>query len=316
MLPNVFKTFHNGYGLELQHNFVGISGLWSDGDITLYNNSLDGKQTYHCNALRHTTTQDPNMIVAISKNGVITAIDRRIDKETPLKNINTKLTQTAICTFGDIITVGKTNEIIGFDSRNMSKELFVLDEVHSDDVIQLGLWRGLLVSASQDNLCCIIDYSKGNDGIVETINVGKPLSTLSLLNNQYLTLVSDDNAFVIYDGEVSKSVVCIDDLRPLILNTEIYGSTVLKSILVNNQLSVCTALPVGDVIISDWLAGSLFVQKTVLNGHSGLVRDVLWLDQIVYTIGEDGVILARNSFTSQPPLINTSTPSFLNHQLD
>ncbi|KAL7715529.1 WD domain containing protein [Entamoeba marina] len=252
MLPNVFKTFHNGYGLELQHNFVGIN---------------------------------PNMIVAISKNGVITAIDRRIDKETPLKNINTKLTQTAICTFGDIIT-------------KYVKELFVLDEVHSDDVIQLGLWRGLLVSASQDNLCCIIDYSKGNDGIVETINVGKPLSTLSLLNNQYLTLVSDDNAFVIYDGEVSKSVVCIDDLRPLILNTEIYGSTVLKSILVNNQLSVCTAFYL------------LFVQKTVLNGHSGLVRDVLWLDQIVYTIGEDGVILARNSFTSQPPLINTSTPSF------
>ena len=100
-----------------------------------------------------------------------------------------------------------------YDTRTM--KVIQSIEAHSDDVVDLAFWRGLLVTASQDNTANIIDYSKGDDGILSTINLDKPLDKISVLNQQYISVSSDDNAFTIFDGEIADQAVVIDDLRQL-----------------------------------------------------------------------------------------------------
>ncbi|EDR28739.1 hypothetical protein EDI_341890 [Entamoeba dispar SAW760] len=294
---NYLYSQHDGYGLELNCNPLGVNVLWSDGSLSWYSSDLKQQKNYQVNGQRSCNSNDPNVAFTISDTGVICSVDCRQDKPNILTKPSNHLTETAIASFDIGLAVSFKTHIKCFDIRNM-KVVCTINEAHCDDIVDVAFWRGLLVSASQDNLCCVIDYTQGNNGILETINVGKPLGLLGVASNKYLTIVSDDNAFVIYNGETSTLECQIDDLRTITSIGDETPSTILKGCVIDNKIGTATSFDSGKLVLSTWLGTNSFLSRSEAHYHSALVRDYEVINDIVYSTGEDGKIFVYNINTT------------------
>ena len=277
-------------GVQIEINMKGVYVRWNNGIITLYDFELNPIHNYQLQSVHFCLTQNPNIFLSVNSVGLISMINIETHSIEPFttKQINTT-NEFRISSFntGLVLSFGSKMRTYGLENKNL---VSIITSAHGDFITDVLFWRGLVVSCSQDGTCCIIDYTQGDDGIIDTINMEKPLNLITVYNDKYLSLVSDDNACLLYDGEKMENVFVIEDLRNVTIGNDSDGFTVLRGYPLNNSMNVALAGPNGELFFYQWINNQTFVQTYAHKYHNDMVRDYKIVNNMIFSVGDDGKV--------------------------
>ncbi|ELP92065.1 hypothetical protein EIN_379320 [Entamoeba invadens IP1] len=291
---------HDGYGIALTQSSAGVSTLWTDGDVTWYSPDLAAQRNYQVQASDVCDTSDPNVVISMSSSGQFYSIDRRLARAVSISSPTTRINEVAIASSENLLVAGYMEVVRVFDLRKM-QTLALITEAHSDDIVDIKFWNELIVTASQDSLSCFIDYTKGDDGIVHTVNMGKPISMVGVINKDLVSFTTDDSAFQIYAPNTEQTVSNVADLRVNTLATNFDGATVLRGTEINKKVVASVALPNGEIDLFNYVNDNSYRRCLRARCHEGIVRDYRVNGTTMYTTGEDGKVCVFDMKT--PPLV-------------
>ncbi|ELP93905.1 hypothetical protein EIN_178420 [Entamoeba invadens IP1] len=261
----------------------------SDGCIYEYTHDLTLKYRYEdVNALCFQKEQISDETYGVDKEGSVFQIDSRTNTLNYLfKPKNSIIEESGIDVKNNFIGVAY-NEVLKMIDKRKGVVIYKIDEAHSDNIISVNfLDEETVVTGSQDGLCCTLNFKNRNEGIIDTVNIERPISYVAILSSHHYAIQSDDNTFVLYNYNTKETEVQVDDFRlSFIQSTDLLvGSSMLPVLEYNKKILVGVSTSNGEVIYGGY-EGTV-THKTVFQKHTSQVRDWCVFNDRMYTVGED-----------------------------